>query len=367
MVKRLFQLILLMLSSGSGLVKSTIVLLLIAYLPISIYSQVEMVPFRARFMHKGKAIDKSLGGRLEGVGSFTTDFNGEISMVVPKQSSVRVFLSESDWKIIYPESGIVPIPGDSNTFAEIVVEPLNESGNHADLLKKLENLKKSSRTGEQEIIAEIRALRDSLSNSLGAQTLAFIEQQMEIYGQIRRENEVRDSLEQASEQRMLAFGRQEMKSILTSAIDHYITRTQDLRDEFKLNGFKAFNNGWVTESLDEKISAYNDAYEELNKNKNKILDLAELYWKGAENYRKVDRTRQLLEYALDEVHKMTTLSSNNLLNDVRNYRDPRVKRKNKRKKKEIQSDMDRFVYDLSNRLTTLIDRKSEVFQLLDEG
>ena len=284
--------------------------------------------------------------------------------MVTESSQVQVLLSSSEWTIIYPQNGLVPIPRDEYAFAQIIVARRGQAGGSAALIRKIEQLQSSVAAGDASVQSEISQLKDSLALYFDQKTMAAVEQQLAVYEKIRLENERADSLQRAQNALLTRQGRLEAMGLLTSSLDHYITRAEDLRDIFEFSGYKALNNGFVVEELSAKIQAYNEAYEELNKSKNKILDLAEVYW--ADNYEVRSRIRALLEYTLDDVHKMTTLSANNLINDISDYRDPRVKKRDKRAKREITSDIDEFTYNLRNKLSTLISRKSEVYQLLEK-
>ena len=222
----------------------------------------------------------------------------------------------------------------------------------------------SVRSGDASVKGEIAGLRDSLAQMFDQSTMKAVEQQLIIYEKIRQENARADSLQRAQQLMRLEQGRLETMGLLTSSIDHFISRAKDLRDAFEFNGHKAFTNTLAVDELNARIAAYNEAYEDLDRNRNRIIDMTESYW--PESYEARARARDLLEFALDDVHKMTNLSSNNLIRDLADYRDPRVKRRDKRAKREIQSDIDRFCYDLRNKIGTLELRKSEVFQVLDQ-
>ncbi|MEM7511719.1 MAG: hypothetical protein AAF388_12360, partial [Bacteroidota bacterium] len=248
-------------------------------------------------------------------------------------------------------------------FAQIILAHPGENDASTALLKKLKKLQASSQAENEEILTEIKLVRDSLAHLFDQRTLEAVEQQMAILEQIRLENERADSIQAAKERLVMTEGRLKMLGLLTSATDHFITRAKDLRDEFKARGKKALLNGSAVQQLTARINAYSEAYEELNQHENEIKDLLDAYW---EEDLTIYKTEGLLDFALNDVHKQTNLSANSLIEDIQNFRDPRVKKKNKRRKPEIERDIGEFVFDLNNLIDELTDRKSEVFQLLNE-
>ncbi|MEM7514511.1 MAG: hypothetical protein AAF388_26520, partial [Bacteroidota bacterium] len=124
-------------------------------------AQGELVPFRARFLYKNMPVQDRIGGRVEGGGSFVTDSNGEISLKVDKTDEVRIMLTEDNWQLRFPENGFVPVPRDSNTFAQIILAHPGENDASTALLKKLKKLQASSQAENEEILTEIKLVRDS--------------------------------------------------------------------------------------------------------------------------------------------------------------------------------------------------------------
>lgn len=161
----------------------------------------------------------------------------------------------------------------------------------------------------------------------------------------------------------IKYAKANLLPLLTGAFDHYISRTRDLRDDFRRRGPKVFNDlGLNITELNKRIVSYSEAYEELNKSRSAFVANLEMYW--ADPYIKIKMTN-LMSAALDNFHKGQVLKYNILLNDIDNYNQ---KTKGKRRRAEIQHDIDEYVEILSHNIDILErDKAAVVQQLMDSN
>lgn len=334
---------------------------------LSLGAQTKLITFRGRLMDKMHPIrNAALSGRVEAQ-AFVSDSNGEfhISIAIsPGQREVKMLLLEEDWNISYPINGQLTLPRDENSIVEIYLarNDGNEYDRQQQLIRELEAIK-NQLSEESSIDEALAAFGSSQLNALDQQFLKAIDQQMRIRDEIKIENDRRSKLLAEEQAVSLQKGRLETRNLLNAVIDHFITRSKDLKDDLQFKGKKVFQRDWIVMEIGKTIDAYSEAYEELNRNRNKILNMVSTYW--PEDYPKLNQTEQLLQFALDDLHKTTALSATPLIHEINDFN--QGKGSNKRRKQELLSDIESLAFKLSKEIDTLTDRKSKVFQLLQQN
>lgn len=328
-------------------------------------AQSEMITLRARFLHNTQPIRQApVSGRI-GSSSFVSDSNGEIRInlsINPGQRDALISLNNPEWKISYPLDGRVVFPRQENAVVEIHLADGSDTeyDRQKQLIAELQQIKKQ--IGDQSDITQILDAFDEQLTTMDQRFLQAIDQQLRIRDEIKAENERREDLLTTERAASLQKGRLETRNLLNSVMDHYISRSLDLKDILQFKGNKVFQRDWIVAEIAEVINAYSEAYEELNRNRNKLQNMVSSYW--PDDYPKLNQTEQLLQYALDDLHKTTALTATPLLNEVNDFN--QGKGNKKRRKKELISDIEKLVYELSIKINTLTDRKSKVFQLLEQ-
>lgn len=343
---------------------AAIVSLIALCMTLPLWGQPEVITFRARFLHNTRLITNTpISGRV-GSSSFISDSNGEIRVnitVTPGQETVRMLLQEAEWKLLYPANGSILLPRNPETVVDIHLGKESEYERQLELINELQRIR--DRLDDQAPIeAALASFGARQLSALDEQFLKAIDQQMQLRDQIRAENDRRADLLAAERAATLQRGRLETRNLLNSVVDHYISRSLDLKDILQFRGKQVFNRDWVVAEIKEKIDAYSEAYEALNRNREKILNMVASYW--PDDYPKVNQTQQLLQYALDDLHKTTALTANPLLNSINEFN--QGKGNKKRRKTELAAQVEALVYELSIKINTLTDRKSKIFQLLQQ-
>jgi hypothetical protein len=154
--------------------------------------------------------------------------------------------------------------------------------------------------------------------------------------------------------------RQNTINLLTSSLDHFISRSLDLKDAFSNNRDALLKDRYAKELVIEWIKKYSEAYEELNRNRKKINNQVKLYWE--EEIRSFE-VRSLLDDALNRIHKEINLVANNLIKDVNDYWTPGKKSK---RRKQIVSEIRDFTTKLHYSLDNLKEKKERIYQSLIE-
>jgi len=248
---------------------------------------------------------------------FTDPDNGRIVIELP--SNEVFFKVEIPGKVItLPPGGIVKIGNDPSEIINIITGSSIEQKTFLEINLKLE-----------EMAMNMTNLGDFVTKSQAVMEAYLEENNVEL-----EQYKIQQFLEIQKEKEFYREGQLKTIPLLTSLLDQYISRTKDLCDVMDQSIDKVFNdNGANIQKVNSKISAYNQAYEELNKNRESIISYVETFWGEGSVY---DETRLLLNGALRDIHQLELLLSNGLINDINSYNE---QRKGRRNKAEIKSDI----------------------------
>jgi hypothetical protein len=266
--------------------------------------------------------------RISKMVRFTDPVYGRIVIEVP--SDQPLFVVEIPGKVItIPQGGVVYKRTDPSEIIIILTGSSLELKTFTEINRKLEGM----------------ALNITNIGELVSKSQAFIVDYLKKNNVELEQYKIQQFLEIQKEKEFYREGQLKTIPLLTSSLDQYISRTKDLCDELDQSVDKVFNdNGAIIQKLNLRISFYNQAYEELNKNRESIINYVENYWGEGSLY---DETRRLLNEALRDIHQLEILLSNNLINDINNYNE---QRKGRREKAEIKND----IKNTTNRVNLMI-------------
>lgn len=247
--------------------------------------------------------------------------------------------------ITLPEDGIVYLLKEPVTFFTILIGSKSEQKTFTEINRKLEGLAENVGNLE-EYIKKSQAVVE-----------AYLEQNNVELEQFK----IKQLLEIQKEKQFIREGQLKTIPALTNLLDQYISRTKDLCDVLDQSEDKVFNdNGANINKINLSISAYNQAYEELNKHRETIISYLENYWGQGILY---EQTRHLLNEALQNIHQLELLISNKLINDINNYNE---RRRGRREKAEIQSDIADSVGRIRIMVENLDKDKTRIIQKMKE-
>ncbi len=279
------------------------------------------------------------------VATATTNENGYFSRALPKPIDLLYIEVPEGLSLISPADGILLIGNVDHLYTILFSRSLKKSEASKDLSQYVNEIIEFSQNSE------------------------VIDQKLDMiltkFDELHKDKFSKDEIDLivANERKRLElkYAKANLLPLLTGAFDHYLSRTRDLRDDFRRRGSKVFNDlGLNITELNKRIASYSEAYEELNKSRSAFVANLEMYW--ADPYIKIKMTN-LMSAALDNFHKGQVLKYNILLNDIDNYNQ---KTKGKRRRAEIQHDIDEYVEILSQNIDILErDKAAVVQQLLD--
>jgi len=276
---------------------------------------------------------------FSGHGQTVTDSNGEFKHALPDNiTSIQIRLSNG-LEILSPPESTIFVPKDSNLVVQILAGQSFEN----QVIKKLDQLQNSY---NDTIL--VGKLMDNFISQIQSET----ERKIKLFEERRKFME--DDINRRRKRKQA-----ETIKTLTTLVNHFITVTKDLRDAWADNENRLFydTGSNLIEVLD-RIKTYSKAYEDINRNKEGILQEVKINW--TKDHNSIE-TRELLSYILDQFHRITILKYNVLINDVNDY-NQRVK--GRRKKTEIKSDIRKFVRELSEGIQYIEREKVRVVQKL---
>ncbi len=335
----------------------TIILLLICILVKPISAQDEVM-IRGKFFYKELPYTKPLAGRI-GNSSFRSDSNGEFMIEQSADKDGVEMTLKGGWKILFPVNGFFPFTKDTDFVWKVYIGKGNEQDNYKRLFKKIEELQKD-KVDATLIKAELDTFANQYLSQVDAKILEGIEQQVFLLDNLRLENERKDSLVRAERVAVVTAGKKKTLDLFSKDMRHFVSRALDVEDAFRLKGNKIFKNRNAQVEVAQTIMNYSEAYEELNKNRNVIISGVEEYW---EDENRTSDAERLLEYALDDLHKLTMLTANDLIRDV-NCVSIKKERKCPRKKSALKSDIERFYRELHYRIDILKGKQDQILEKL---
>lgn len=333
---------------------------------VELHAQPGSSNIRGRLYYQGTPHLTMTTGRL-GSSSIRTDSNGEFRVEVAADEDLLKLVLNGDWKILFPTDGYIPVTKDPDFIWEIHIGKANEGAStYNKIFKKIGELQGANALQADQLKSLLQsefAGQKEVLDQLNEKYFTNLNQQLALYEKIRLENEKKAALLDREKSEGLRKGKKQTLDLFTADIDHFTSRALDLRDAFKNKGSNVYYNNKVLKEIGEKISSYSESYEALNKNRKKIINGVEEYWE--DQFRVID-ARELVDYALEDLHKQTMLTTNLLINDINEFNLGKTKNR-KRKKQELQNDIDRFVLELGYKLDTLKEKKERIFQKLGDG
>lgn len=320
--------------------------------PAGLHAQLSL---KARFFYQGQVVGQAVSGDVEGA-SFRSDSKGQINIPIPEKDQVQMVLN-GNWEIIHPQGGWILVPRNEATIVPITLSrPSDEDQEEQIMLDSLQRILSSSSANMQEQMKQYLNQLSEKDRAI-AQSLA---ENMEVLQRIEEQNRIQAELEAEKEQKQMAMGRLETVNLLSTKVDHFITKAKDVKDIFQENGKRVFAYNRAIVEINEKVVAYNEAYEDLNKSREEIANKTATYW-PEEPTALFDVTR-LFDFALDNFHKTTMLQANRLISRMKDQIEGKGSSK---EKKAIKEEVDDFVYEADKQINTLSERRSTTLRQLN--
>jgi len=327
---------------------------------------------KCQFILDGVPIEGLTG--IIGNSSFVTDEMGKCDIDV-RADNDNVLASldkryESKYKIIYPNDRKIPLLKDENYVFQIHLSNNNTSASidqktTNELFKRINQIKAD--INFDAFKQELKSIIHDYNSSIDQKMLSGIQQQVELLESIRRENEKtavliddQKKIEEEKEQKRIKQGKVETLNLIGSTFDHYLSRLKDLRDIFESKGDQVFYNNNVLLIVKERIDAYSEAYESVDKNRKLMMNKVDDYW---QKEILTLEFRRLLDEILEKTHKQTNLTFNLIISDIDHFNNGRGLKK-RRKKSAIKQDIRTYVTKVSNDIETLEKEKERVYQKL---
>lgn len=268
-------------------------------------------------------------------GSFARPISDEIYQVRIEISGNR--------KVVYPLNSIIDIRY-SGAHLDIIIGDDKKKDEVEAILRKLEEIQKSSLNLSD---FEIKLVDFEKKLFEGQQTIV---KRVELQYLLEKEKiKLRNS-----ERRLKVL------PPITGSIDLYISRARDLKDEFKRrkNGL-FYDNGKNINHINWRIISYSEAYEVLESNRQNYIIAVTEYW--PEHQQIVSEFELLLKSILDHLHKTRILNYELVLGHIEKFNN---REKGRRKKNEIQYDIDEFVGYLDQQIEIIERDKAKIIQAL---
>ncbi|MDB4922557.1 Ig-like domain-containing protein [Mucilaginibacter sp.] len=273
--------------------------------------------------------------RLVNEGSGTTGTDGIFTIAIKDTTNVVVLeLVKSDWSIIYPVGGKAKVPKSANEEIEFYI-----GDSPKDILTKA-----VARSNNQlkDRLTQLGVKQDGIEKTLNA-----------FRAEIQKMSDIK--LADLKDEIDLDSKRTDFYPVLASAINNYTNEAKDLKDAFKFSAMHAFDDPQAFQILADAVTSYNAAFEDINKQhsdyEKKVHDL----W----NETKATEVRDLLNYALGELHSANIFTLNLKIRDINEYNRGNVKGSQKKAFKEIIiHEIEAAVLQLERRLQEL-DKRSQ--------
>lgn len=314
---------------------------------IDVYSQKASITFKGKLIRNGLPVKRE---RVVFVnyGTAVTDDNGEFDKSgLPENVFEYELQFDHDLVLTYPSEGRVSLPKDPNKRVLVYIGEPKEKILYDNITSELSKITKSFKTDTATINHLIRE---------------FSVKEAKKYDLLLQKSQLEYAILLEQAKIKSEGGRRETLSRTASIIDHFISRALDLKDELASNGSRVFNNEKMVYQLSSKIDNYSQAYEQLNKNREKIIKEVEDYW---QDEHRTNDIRQLLAYALDDFHKTTMLRANLVRDNIDAFNNDI--RKKKRKRIDIENDIKGVVFDIQTKAGTLESQKARVVQVLKDA
>ena len=274
--------------------------------------------------------------RFQGRGSAITDSQGVFDFPLVDNASTLIVDPVMDFDILYPRNGIIIVPMDLSNEVSIYVGRDVEKKSTDSLLNML-----------QEVIKQKGDL-EAMKNEFKAFNAKFQDQEEQLHlKQILIEEEQRLIKEKAKVEVLPKFA---------ATFEHYLSRTVDLWKDLDRKKAKVLDDpGQNLQAIRDRLTAYSEAYESLNKDRASTTIYIENNW---DNKLLAAEVQDLYDYTIDELHVKTILPFNRLLEDINDYN---TRSKGHAKKSELTRRIDSYVDALQ--VTYEITRKKEVVVL----
>ena len=268
-------------------------------------------------------------------GSTATNDAGVFSIALPAGTTsvtIQVETGDPKWVVRYP-IGPVPIPADTAAVTDVVVALSVEASlarayavDNAQLQQRL----KEAGVKQDQALDILERMRTDFANRTQVQV-----EELRIAAQ-RETDRVREFMP------------------ISVAIERYVTEANDLQNAFVFMSDQAFRNDSAFAELKQAIREYNGACDTLNNHRAAFEKTVESYWQSE----KVSSDlRDLLDYALGEVHSVHILPLNSTIGPISDVHNGKA---GKQSQAKITAEIKTAVRELAPRLEELGRRKDRV-------
>lgn len=267
-----------------------------------------------------------------------TDNYGNVEAVISNVDLIASVRSPSieKYRIRYPVNMQAILPKNASVVIDIFVERPNKQASASSAANK-EDIRQVQRTIEKyqqsKDAALMRVLQDKISGIYDSLSVLINRGQTDVA--------------------QLKQGRLRFLPQITQALNHYLNEARDLKDALTALSF-SLNKQEAYEQFATAIYSYNEIFELINANKSTYEQAIEYYWQSREFALKLSN---LLEYALEEVHKPFILEMNDRF-IAKAYAYTRESNGSKKKKmgSELVDEINAHVESLEKRLNSMSER-----------
>lgn len=296
--------------------------------------------FKGKLVHLNgvDSLVQNIPLRLVDLGAGTTGTDGIFTIDINKNiNEVTLELINSNSNIVYPTGGRAGIPKNPDTITEFIVGESTKNILTRAIAKSNNDFKNS--------LEQIGVKQDAIE-----ETLNMFRNEIQLMTDIK----VSDLKKEID----LVDKRTQFYSEISTSLIHYINEAKDIKDAFKFVSKHAFEDPQALFLLTDAVNNYNEAFEQLNKaHKGYEMTIGDLWQSEA----KTAETRELLNYALGELHSANIFVLNLKLRDINDYFQGNIKKSEKRQIKErILKEIEVTELQLDRRLNEL-DKRTQIF------
>jgi hypothetical protein len=146
-------------------------------------------------------------------------------------------------------------------------------------------------------------------------------------------------------------------NLISSTLEDYLNQVKDVKDAFRTNTDRDFNDRQAFEALSQTTLKYNAIFEKINKERPVYENFLEEYWKNPVT---TTQFASLMEYTLGEVHRVSVLTLNQYVNELNT---PKI-RKSKTDRTILIRDINQQTAQLAKKIELLEDRKTKMLNVL---
>lgn len=267
-----------------------------------------------------------------------TDNYGNVEALIPSKDITASVSSPATekYRIKYPVNMQIVLPRSESLVIDIFIEkPYKPSAavkaaTAEDIKKIQQTIERYQRSNDAQLTKNIQLsvskLYDSIEVLMGEKT-------------VNKEE--------------LKNGRLQFMPVISQALNHYLNEAKDLADAFSALSF-SLNKPEAYDQFSTAVYSYNEIFELINANKSTYEQAIEHYWESRELSLKFSN---LVEYALEEVHKPYILEINTVFTGrIYEYTAETNAAKRKKLMVNLKEDMTSHSESLLRRLNSLSER-----------